>query len=71
MNGVKVNENICSCCGSVVSVKREKVKTEAGERSRGLVDYLLLPVGMVAGLVISTFPLSLPLLYLVAVIFVR
>ncbi len=65
----------CPTCGmalnSMARNEREDFKTAAATDRKSLVDILLLPVGAISGLLIFTFPLSLPVIYVIALFFVK
>lgn len=72
MTGSYEAEAICPHCGMSLlrtGTEREVVpKTAAAESQMSLIDILVLPVGVVTGVLLLTFPLSLPALYGIALL---
>lgn len=75
MIGSYEGEAACPHCGMplhMARVEREEVPGTAATRSEmSLIDILVLPVGVVTGLFLSTFPLSLPAFYGIALLLVE
>lgn len=68
-------EDRCPHCGMslhIADIKAEEFsKTAAAEDQMSLMEILVLPVGIVTGLLLSTFPLSLPAIYGIALLLMK
>lgn len=69
------SEDRCPNCGIALNMagnEREEILEPAvASKQKSFVDILLLPVGAVSGLLLFTFPLSLPLIYWIALLLVK
>lgn len=71
-------EERCPNCGmplhtaGIAGIEREEVPETAGTKSQmSLIDILVLPVGVVTGLLLFTYPVSLPALYGIALLLMK